>query len=163
MGEAPREAHQMTSPIQMLSWFLLGALAAFLGMSVWIDSTVALIAIPSLSWTIPLVLALALLASAWQVRAMAKGATSSVTPLTAARIAILCQACSRAGMLLAGIGLGAWLAASDNHAIFLDQQAAHSLWMGLASAALGGVGRLGEWWCSIDDDEEEPPGAPAGA
>lgn len=153
----------MTSALQMVSWFLLGLLAALLAVSVWIDSSPPLLTIPPLAWSIPLILAAAILAAAWPVRGLANGRKSAMSPLTAARIAIFCQACSRAGMLLGGIGIGAWIAAAGNHAAFLDELASRALWTGLASVLLGGAGRLGEWWCSIDEDEDDPPAAAAGA
>ena len=153
----------MTSPVQMGSWFVLGLLAALLGVSVWLDSAMPLVSIPPFAWTLPLLLAVAVLASAWQVRSLAKGGPARVNPLTAARIAILSQACGRGGMLLGGIGVGAWLAVDGSHAAYLDEQSARALWMGLTSVALGGSGLLGEWWCSIDENEDEPPAAAAGA
>ncbi|WP_182353259.1 DUF3180 family protein [Flaviflexus huanghaiensis] len=153
----------MTSPLQMASWFFLGLLTALLGVSVWLDSAMPLVSIPQLAWTIPLILAITVLSAAWQVRGMAKGGAARVNPLTAARIAIFSQACSRGGMLLGGIGIGMWLAVDAGQATYLDEQASHALWTGVASVLLGGAGLLGEWWCSIDEDEDEPPAAAAGA
>ena len=65
-------------------------------------------------------------------------------------------------MLLAGAGAGTWLAASGNQAVFLDEQAARAMWLGITSLAMGGAGWLGEWWCSIADDDDTSAG-PASA
>lgn len=153
----------MTSAWHMLSWLLLGLFGALLGVSMWIDSSLAFIPIPPFAWTVPLVLATSVIVVTWQVRAFTQGNRPAMSPLAAARIAIFSQACSRAGMLLGGIGVGAWIAAAGNHATYLDEQASRFLWVGLASLLLGGAGWLGEWWCSIDDDDEEAPPAAAGA
>ena len=79
----------------------------------------------------------------------------------AARVAIFCQACSRSGMILAGAGVGTWLAATGNHAEFLDAQATRALWLGAGSLLMGAAGWLGEWWCAIDDDDTSATAAGA--
>ncbi|MDO5722782.1 MAG: DUF3180 domain-containing protein [Flaviflexus sp.] len=145
----------MTTLWQFLTWLALGFLSAFLGVSLWLDSELAPVAIPSMMWILPAALAMMVLAIAWPVRSAAGGKRGRVNPLTAARIAIFCQACCRGGALLGGIALGSWAALSGRgEAVFLDIQAGHALRAGLASVALAGAGWLGEWWCAIDDDDE---------
>lgn len=153
----------MTSAGHMLSWLLVGFLGAHFGISAWIDSSLSLFAIPPFTWTIPLIIAAAVIAAAWQVRTMVETGRRTMSGPAAARIAIFCQACSRSGVLLAGAGAGTWLAASGNQAVYLDEQATRAMWLAITSIVMGGAGWLGEWWCSIDDDNEEPTGAPAGA
>ena len=144
----------MTSAAHMLGWLVVGFLGAHFGVSAWIDSSVTLFTIPPFAWAIPLIVAIALIVASWQVRVMAETGKKTMNGLTAARIAIFCQACSRSGMLLAGAGAGTWLAASGNQAVFLDEQANRAMWLGITSLAMGGAGWLGEWWCSIDDDDD---------
>lgn len=164
MGDAEREAGpEMTSAKQMVGWLVLSLLIGFVGAAAWIRSTVPLVAIPDFTWTIPLVLAVGVLVSAWPVKAMADGKKRTMNPLTAARIAVFCQACSRGGMILAGICLGAWFAFSGENAVFLNEQASAALWAGVGSLVLAGAGWLGEWWCSIDDDDDDAPAAAQGA
>lgn len=152
----------MTSAAHMLGWLVVGFLGAHFGVSAWIDSSATLFTIPPFVWAIPLVVAIGLIVASWQVRVMAQTGKRTMNALTAARIAIFCQACNRSGMLLAGAGAGTWLAASGNQAVFLDEQANRAMWLGITSLAMGGAGWLGEWWCSIDDDDDTSA-APASA
>lgn len=148
---------------QFVGWILIGFLGGWIGVKLWIDSGATLVALPALTWLFPLILAIIVLVLAWPVRAMSQGKTRALNPLVAARIAILCSACSRGGALIAGLCLGGWVAFDSGHAVFLQEQSARALWAGLSSLALAGAGWLGEYWCSIDDDDEEPLGAQGAA
>lgn len=145
----------MTKPVHMIGWLTIGFLAGFGLLLWWIDSSKPLVALPALTWIAPLVLASAILLAGWPVRAMSQGKRRTMSPLVAARIAILAGACARAGALLTGLCLGAWAAYEQGHAVFLDEQSARALWAAAGSGLLGGAGWLVEYWCSIDDDDGE--------
>lgn len=154
----------MTSALQGAGTLVLSFLLGLVTVSIWIRTDLPLFVVPEYMWTVPLVVAVAILIAAWPVKAMADGKKRTMSPLRAARIALLSQACTRAGLILAGLGLGASLATAGSHAVFLDEQSSRLLSAGIASLVMGAAGWLGEWWCSIDDDDdEENPAAAQGA
>lgn len=153
----------MTSAVQAAGTLILSFLVGLVGVAVWIRTTLPLVVVPEYMWVVPLIVAIIILIVAWPVKAMADGKKRTMSPLRAARIALLCQACTRAGLILAGLGIGGWLATTGSHAVFLEEQSVRILAAGLSSALLGGAGWLCEWWCSIDDDDDESTAQRQGA
>lgn len=153
----------MTRFRQVLEWLALGFLLAFLGVSLWVDSGRDFIPLPALTWAGPLVCAIIILLIAWPVRSMSKGDRGEMSPLLAARVAVFCQACTRGGALIGGLCLGTWASLTGFHGDYLAHQADRALWAAIASLLLSGAGWLGEYWCSIDDDDDESEGVAEGA
>lgn len=145
----------MTRLRQVLEWLAFGFLSAFLLVSLLVESGRSLVALPELTWFFPLIIAVIVLLLAWPVRAMSQGKKRTMSPLLAARIAAFCQACTRGGAFIAGLCFGTWAATASSTAEFMSTQADRAAWAGIASLALAGAGWLGEYWCSIDDDDEE--------
>ncbi|MBE6484468.1 MAG: DUF3180 domain-containing protein [Actinomycetaceae bacterium] len=128
------------------------ALGALLAIAMF-AGRVPLVRLPLLLPVAIAAVAVFLLALGWQVRRRRAGKQSRLSALQCARVAVLAQASSRAGALLAGV-VGAFTVAclQDRGSAYLHWQATASLWTAAASLLLVVAGAVVETWCALGDD-----------
>lgn len=137
--------------------------ATFFISDLWISNGSTPMLVPALAWVVPLIIAVVLLALAWQVRRYQRG-DRAVDPILAARTYVFALACSRGGAILAGVAAGLALAyAHTGPTASLTQPMWELVFVALACVALVAAALVAERWCKIDDTEDDDDAPPRGA
>lgn len=80
-----------------------------------------------------------------------------ISPLQAARVAVLAQTCSRYGAWLAGFfGLCMVLLWKTGETSYVREQVLAAVFAAALSAVLTWIGRVVERWCAADSDDDSP-------
>ncbi len=137
--------------------FTLGGLVLgyLLDLAIVTAGTKALV--PPISLAITLVgVAVIVVSLAWPIRRAVKGkVTKHLDPFRAMRIAVLAKACSLAGALVLGVGLGITLFLITRSVV----PPASTIWQALATAIGAGLllagGLVAEWCCTLPPDDTD--------
>ncbi|MDY5584682.1 MAG: DUF3180 domain-containing protein [Arcanobacterium sp.] len=155
---------QTTSMWMLLALFGVIAVPSFLLTDIWVREGYLPLMLPRITFLVPVLLTLILFALGWQVRRY-KQRKAQISPLTAARIWLFSLAASRTGALIAGGAFGVMLvyARHEQNAFFAEQTFNFGA-AAVASVALCVTALVVEYWCRVNDDEEEElPGGSAAA
>jgi hypothetical protein len=142
---------------------ILGVVIGFLVETLLVGTGQSVL-VPPVSYPITLLgVAVIIVGWAWPIRRAVQGKSSTrINPFQAMRIAALAKACTYAGAILTGAGIGIVVYLLTRSVI--SSQA--SIWLSVAAtigaAALLAGGLIAEWFCTLppSDEEKESEGVP---
>lgn len=154
---APAPQHDGVRVGAALAAALLAALVGWVGLTLWRGSGREYPVLPWLALVPLLLLCLAVLVSAWQVRRYVKGiGTFRPSPQWARGALVAAQACALGGAVLTGWYLANVLV----HLPDLDVASVRDLTLRAAASALAALlvsvsGFVAQWWCRLPPQEDE--------
>lgn len=115
--------------------------------------------VPWFAGVLPVALAVLLVVHGRRVRRLVNGDPTTLTPLTAARVAVLAQASSRVGAGVAGFYVGVLAVNLTGPPSPLHREQVPTSAVAAAGfVALAIAGWIVERWCRIPEDDDDRPG-----